>query len=118
MEKGSRLVGIIAGLVSVFLWGALIFFNPYGVVEASATSMTFVMLLLPACLAIIAAVLSKKRLMLLAFLWSFPISAYVAMTPSYAAWFGLTSLLYFVSFLGMMLAWRKFWEKAVYSHSY
>ena len=118
MEKGSRLLGSIAALVSVPLWVALIYFNPYGAVEADTTSMTFVMLMLPACLAIIAAVLSKKRLMLLAFLWSFPISAYAAMTPSFAAWFGLTSFLYFVSFLGMVLAWRKSEKKVVYSHSY
>ncbi|MFD2195606.1 hypothetical protein [Oceanobacillus bengalensis] len=64
---------------------------------------TLVMLLLPAVLAILSALTSKKIYMLIAFFWSFPISLYFLMTSSIFALFGITCFTYFVSFIIMWM---------------
>ncbi|MET3696618.1 hypothetical protein SAMN05877753_103137 [Bacillus oleivorans] len=99
MRKVGVFVGVTAGIFSMFLWVVFSFFNPYSTPSAEPTLNTFVTLFLPACLAIFASLTSKKFLMLAAFLWSLPISYYVLLTPSIFALFGVTCILYFLSFL-------------------
>ena len=68
---------------------------------------TFFMLFLPACLAIIASLITKKFLMLLAFVWSLPLSLYLVLTPGIFALFGITCITYLISFLFMKLSKSK-----------
>jgi hypothetical protein len=99
MKKVGKYFGCIAGILSMLLWGVFCFItlsetNPD--FEPIATS--FVTLFLPACLATFASLTSVSYLMLVAFLWSLPISLYMAGTPSIFALFGLTCIVYFISF--------------------
>jgi hypothetical protein len=96
----------MAGIFSISLWLVLIFYNPYSTPTYELALITFLTLFLPSCLAIIASFTSRKFLMLIAFLWSFPISVYLIGTPGIFALFGVTSLFYFISFL-FMLSHRK-----------
>jgi hypothetical protein len=100
IRKTSKLLGIIAGVASVILWFIL---KP---TDYEPMLSTFFSLVLPACVAIIASLTSYKFLMLIAFLWSFPISLYMVLTPSYFALFGITCICYFISFLMMKLTGR------------
>lgn len=101
----SRGIGGLAAVFSIVLWVILIFFNPYnGEFQMEPFLNTFITLFLPACLALGAAVATRKYFMLIAFIWSAPISTYMALTPGLFKLFGLTSGLYLVSFLIMNLA--------------
>lgn len=62
---------------------------------------TFLMLLLPAFLAIIASMTSKQLWLLIAFIWSFPFSLYLVVTPGIFVLFGVTCIIYLISFLLM-----------------
>ena len=75
MQITGFLFGGIAGLFSIGLWIVFIFYNPYTTSSFDDTAIyTFLMLCLPACLAIIAAFTKKKYNLFIAFLWSLPIS--------------------------------------------
>ncbi|MBP2243258.1 hypothetical protein J2Z40_003857 [Cytobacillus eiseniae] len=85
------------------LWIVFSFFNPYtGATAVEPMFTTFIMLCLPACLAITASFKAKKGGMLIAFIWSLPLSLYVSMTPSVFALFGITCAAYFLSYLLML----------------
>jgi hypothetical protein len=100
-------MGFIAGILSLSLWLILIFFNPYSTPDPDSAVTTFFMLFLPACLAIFATVTSRKFLMLIAFLWSLPISLYLIGTPGIFALFGATSISYLISFLLIVFAMKR-----------
>lgn len=85
------------------LWFVFNFMNSYSnQINIDTTMITFIMLFLPACLAIISSYKSKKVFMLIAFIFSLPMSVYCLMTPSIFAFFGITSFTYLVSFLLML----------------
>ncbi len=65
------------------------------------------MLLLPAALAIIALIISKPLLLLCAFVWAAPFSLYLVFTPGVFALFGVTCMVYLVSFLLIKLPLTK-----------
>lgn len=105
IRKVSTYIGLVAGAVSLILWVMLIYFNPYSNQPGFDTLInTFLTLFLPACLAIAASLTKKNVFMLIAFLWSFPISLYMVLTPSIFVLFGVTNLSYLLSFLLMRLA--------------
>ena len=97
--KFGQVLGIIAGIVSIVLWFILVFANPYAPPGNGTIITTFVMLFLPACLATYSSLKSKQALLLIAFIWSFPISLYVYFTPGIFFFFGITSLLYLFSYV-------------------
>lgn len=102
IRNTSKLLGLSAGSFSIILWIMLNFYNPYSnpnEVEPMLT--TFFMLLLPACLAIIASITSKPSLLLIAFVWSLPFSLYLVLTPGIFVLFGATCITYLISFLLM-----------------
>jgi hypothetical protein len=102
IKKLSLLFGIIGGVSSIILWFLLNFKNPYSsLVTTDTIGNTFFLLLLPALLALFAAITAKRWLMLLAFIWALPISLYLALTPGIFALYGVTCLFYFASFLCM-----------------
>lgn len=94
-------LGGIAGIFSIGLWIVFVFYNPYSstVIEAGPAINTFLMLCLPACLAIIALIIQKDYLMLIAFIWSLPISLYMLGTPGIFRWFFAPCIAYFICFL-------------------
>jgi hypothetical protein len=106
----ERKMALIAGLAgsagTVVLWVVLAFFNPY-THDTSDYGNTLFTLVLPACLAFISSIFNQRLLMFVAFLWSLPWSAYMAMTPGIFALFGVTSLLYLISALFMKSARRR-----------
>jgi hypothetical protein len=86
------------------LWILLIFMNPYSNrFEMDSAISTFVMLFLPACLAVISVLTSKKTLMLLSFFWSLPASLYLVLTPGIFAFFGATTFAFLITYLLMRL---------------
>ncbi|MFT4416795.1 hypothetical protein ACLM5H_23305 [Fredinandcohnia humi] len=104
----TKILGVIAGILSIFLWFILSFYNPYSnPTDFEPIVNTFFMLFLPACLAIIASLKFKKFLMLIAFFWSLPISLYLIGTPGIFALFGITSISYLISFLFMLLTKKR-----------
>lgn len=103
MKKWVKFTGVISGLASAILWIRLNFYNPYSpnTLGSETTLISFLMLLLPACLAVISSATNKQWLMFIAFVWSFPLSVYLAFTPGVFALFGVTCLGYLMSFLLM-----------------
>jgi len=104
----GSILGVIAGVFSIVLWIMLVFYNPYtrSGSEDMATT-TFVTLCLPACLAIVSSFMNKKYLMLIAFIWSLPISLYVMLTPGIFAWFIAPCISYLICFLLMLFSKKK-----------
>ncbi|KEF35894.1 hypothetical protein M670_04948 [Schinkia azotoformans MEV2011] len=106
-KKVSAMLGLISGLLSICLWISLSFFNPYSnAVDIEPIINTFIMLFLPACLAITSSIMSNKLLMLIAFLWALPISLYMVMTPGIFALFGVTCFCYLLSYFLMLVRVR------------
>ncbi|WP_164669759.1 hypothetical protein [Virgibacillus doumboii] len=100
MVKTAKILGVIAGIASIILWIIMKFYNPYSAFEEYEPAMnTFMMLLLPACLAVLGSFSSQYIFMFIAFLWSLPISAFLVFTPGIFALFGLTCIAYLVCFL-------------------
>lgn len=105
MRKKSALIGFIAGMASIILWIVFNFFNPYSnQISYETMFTTFLMLVLPACLAIYSFYKSKKPFMLIAFIWSLPLSLYMLMTPGVFLLFGITSFMYLLSYV-LMRKW-------------
>ncbi|MFC0562486.1 hypothetical protein ACFFH4_27035 [Halalkalibacter alkalisediminis] len=99
IKKLSSVLGVIAGLASIILWLVFIFFNPYSSAGIGTILISFFMLLLPALLAVKASIQYKDFELLIAFIWSLPYSVYFAFTPGIFALFGISCLLYLVSFI-------------------
>ncbi|GIN87555.1 hypothetical protein J6TS2_39410 [Heyndrickxia sporothermodurans] len=102
MLKKPSTFGLVAAILSIVLWLILNFFNPYSNQNNNDTTLiTLFMLAFPACSAIISFSISKKILMLVAFIWSLPLSLYLLMTPSIFLLFGITSFTYLLSYILM-----------------
>ncbi|MDQ0899387.1 putative effector of murein hydrolase LrgA (UPF0299 family) [Paenibacillus sp. V4I7] len=97
--KITRLIGLSSSVCSMILWFIFTFYNPYTHenVDNDVLINTLFTLFFPACVALIASIIKKPSLMLIAFVWSLPISIYTAMTPSIFKLFGITSVLYLIS---------------------
>lgn len=97
--KITKLIGLFASVGSMILWIILTFYNPYTHehVDNDVLLNTLFTLFVPACVALLASIITKPSLMLIAFVWSLPISLYIAMTPSIFKMFGITSVLFLIS---------------------
>ncbi|MEH7435875.1 hypothetical protein V7182_00135 [Neobacillus drentensis] len=95
-------IGLVAAIISIILWFILNFFNPYSNQASNDTTfITLFMLVLPAFAAIFSYYRSKTIFMLIAFIWSLPLSLYLLMTPGIFLLFGITSFTYLISFILM-----------------
>lgn len=100
MFKKPSMLGLFAGIISIGLWILLMFFNPYSSnLNNDTILITLFMLVLPAITAIISFFTSKRVLMLIAFLWSLPLSLYMLMTPGIFLLFGITCFCYLFSYI-------------------
>ena len=115
MKRAAMSIGTMAGVVSVFLWIKLHFFNPYieHISESISIRQTILTLLLPAILAIAASLTKKHTFLFIAFLWSLPISIYSAFTKSVYALFAATCFGYILSYILMYAAYKR--EKSKYN---
>src|SRR5699024_961568 len=109
MKIFAKVLGAGAGVASIILWVIFIFFNPYdnGNITSELFTRTFMMLLLPALLALGATFTFRKVFLFIAFLWSLPMSIYLAVTPGIFAFFALTSFGYLLSYLFLIIDARK-----------
>ncbi|MED1607871.1 hypothetical protein P4U90_21370 [Cytobacillus kochii] len=110
MKEISRVVGFIAGLISMIIWGMFTFFNPYSsdFVGIGTALLTFFLLALPALFIIIFIRVSNQFIMLIAVIWSLPCSLYFALTPGFFAIAGLAWLLYLISLILLTLHKKKY----------
>ncbi|SHG60127.1 hypothetical protein SAMN05216225_104415 [Ornithinibacillus halophilus] len=100
IKRFSIILGVFAGTSSIILFFFLHFMNPYNnAFQTGAFVNTLLTLFLPACLALLAVIKTRHIFMLIAFIWSLPISLYISLTPGVFAFFGLTNLCYLISFL-------------------
>ncbi len=95
----ANIIGIIASFGGMVLTIVLLYFIPYsnesnnlGTVEIAYTT-----LFAPALFALISLLFKKHRLIFISFLWSLPISFYLAETPSIFRLFGVICIFYLVS---------------------
>ncbi|OIB01982.1 hypothetical protein AK95_03505 [Paenibacillus sp. LC231] len=97
-----HVLGAASGAASMMLWCILIFFNPYSDETSWKPALTtYIMLFLPASLAMLGVLYSYRLLLLVAFGWSILPSLYLAATPGIFAWFGAASLGYLFAYLLM-----------------
>ena len=102
MLKNPSFLGLVAAIISIALWLLLIFFKPYtNETNNDTTSLTLFMLVFPAIYCNNPFFTTRKLLMLIAFIWSFPISLYMLMTPGIFLLFGMTSFCYLLSYILM-----------------
>lgn len=107
--KYSVHLGILTSLVSITLWLVLNFYNPYNPepVRIDVIVRTGLFLLVPACVALIGSIINKRFIMFIAFIWSLPLSLYLAMTPSIFKLYIVTSFCYLLSGLIMRKRQRR-----------
>ncbi|MFC5648527.1 hypothetical protein ACFPYJ_05175 [Paenibacillus solisilvae] len=102
ISKPAFYLGLGAGIVSIALWVIFNFYNPYSNSSGDTVTRTFIMLVLPAVAAITAVLLSIRILMMIAFLWSLPISLYLSLASiSIFSILAVACALYLVSYLLM-----------------
>ncbi|MDQ0229228.1 hypothetical protein [Metabacillus malikii] len=102
MLKNPSIFGLGAAILSIALWLILNFFNPYSnETNNEPTLITLFMLVFPAFIAVISFFTSRKLLMLIAFIWSLPLSLYMLMTPGIFLLFGITCFFYLLSYILM-----------------
>ncbi|MBD3921706.1 hypothetical protein H8B09_23270 [Paenibacillus sp. PR3] len=91
--------GILSSLGTVALWFILIFHNPYHSAAPSNDVLirTGAFLAAPAFVAGIGTIIKKRFILFLAFIWSLPLSLYMAMTPSIFKLFIAASLCYLLA---------------------
>ncbi|SFG38747.1 hypothetical protein SAMN05660649_01520 [Desulfotomaculum arcticum] len=101
-------LGMFSSVCSMLFWVIFIFFNPTHRIETDVLINTFLMLFAPACLALFASIKKKPALMYLVFIWSLPISLYLALYPSIILkMFSLTAFLYLLSGIIMSISAKK-----------
>ncbi|MEK5429198.1 hypothetical protein [Cytobacillus sp. FSL R7-0680] len=109
MKEISRVVGFIAGLISMIIWGMFTFLTySSDFVGIGTALLTFFLLALPALFIIIFIRVSNQFIMLIAVIWSLPCSLYFALTPGFFAIAGLAWLLYLISLILMTLHKKKY----------
>lgn len=71
-HKVALITGLIASVLAIYYWVRVIFTNPYnGPVPGDVVFNTFIIMFLPACLAIASILINKPLLMLVHFCWLF-----------------------------------------------
>lgn len=101
--KYAAHLGLLSSLGSIALWLTFVFYNPYNSEQVSNNVLlrSGLFVLAPACLALIGSIIKNRIIMFIAFIWSLPISLYLAMTPSIFKMFLVTSICYLFSAIWM-----------------
>ncbi len=95
----ANIVGLLSSVGGMALTIILLYFNPYGYggVTSGTANIAYATLFAPALFALAASYLKKHKLMFVSFLWSFPMSFYLAGTPGIFKIHGVICLLYLVT---------------------
>ena len=104
----ARSLGMLASLLTLLLWIALSFFNPYGYQGLTDESrLISVVMILLAIVGVFAVVKIKPYLMLGVGILSFvPVGFYLLGTPSLFKWIGVSNAMFVLSSLLMLMALR------------
>ncbi|BBH20683.1 hypothetical protein Back11_20280 [Paenibacillus baekrokdamisoli] len=105
MKWNASKIGLIASMGCIVLCVIFLFWNPYSSLPVNRSTILIVsiMLILPACLGILAAWFRIQSLMYVTLIWSIPYGLYLAIVSVPSLWnlFGIVLLLYFVSAVQM-----------------
>jgi hypothetical protein len=92
---------LVASVGCIILSCLLLFWNPYvrTPMDDKTILFVFIMLILPACIGILAAILRNRMLMLVVLLWSLPYGVYLAVASIPSVWnlYGAVLILYAIS---------------------
>ncbi|MEC0091116.1 hypothetical protein [Paenibacillus macquariensis] len=96
---------VVASVGCIILCLVLLFWNPYSKTPARNDTILIIsiMLILPACLGIIASLLRSAILMFIVLVWSLPYGLYLSLVVIPSLWnlFGVVLILYLVSAIRM-----------------
>ncbi|MDT3429128.1 ABC-type Fe3+ transport system permease subunit [Paenibacillus forsythiae] len=98
--KYIKLIGYMASAATLVLSVILIWLNPYfeGMDKVSMY-ITLGMLMLPGIVFAIGLFLHRSSILLISFIWSFPYSMYMLLTPGIFLMFGITNFVYLLCFV-------------------
>ncbi|THF79548.1 hypothetical protein [Cohnella fermenti] len=101
MRNFAVAAGGLASLGCLLLCGLLLLWNPYSDASPGSGTIAVVtfMLILPACLGLIGAILQSPVLLVVVFVWSLPVGGYLAIAaiPGLFNLFAAVLLLYLLS---------------------
>ncbi|GMK37159.1 hypothetical protein PCCS19_02120 [Paenibacillus sp. CCS19] len=99
------LIGLTGSFLSIVLSVILMFWNPYSSQEVSNYTMLviLIMLVIPACVGVVASIYKLRYLMGIALVWSLPMGVYlsIASIPSVFNLYAVVLLMYLASALMM-----------------
>ncbi|MBM7564797.1 hypothetical protein [Paenibacillus sacheonensis] len=103
--KPIQWLGFAAALASIALWIPLAWTDPYfeGMNKLSHPSLSFAMLVLPACLFFYGLLRARVILLVIAFLWSFPFNLALLFSSSIYALIGACGCIYLLCILLLRL---------------
>lgn len=107
--KTSRVIGLVAAILTIVLYGVMVFFNPYNGHERTIENYRVViMMCMLALLAIWGSLKFKPLLLLIAFFCSFfPVGLYLLGTHGIFALIGICNLLFLVTGIVMFIFKKK-----------
>lgn len=98
-QKTSVILGIAGSLLGILLWIILIFFNPYGSEQTKPGTfyITFLMLCLPAIVAILTLVYNRLKLIWVVLIWTLPYGLFFSATPGIFNVYGIVLVIYLIA---------------------
>jgi hypothetical protein len=100
-SRYASFIGLVASVGCIILCAIFLFWNPYSTTPAGGGTFLIVsiMLVVPACLAIVASLLNKRVFMYITFVWSLPYGLYFTVVSIPSLWnlFGWILISYFLS---------------------
>lgn len=109
--KYPQMGPLIPSVGCIILCVILLFWNPYSKVASSNDTVVIIliMLILPACIGIVASFLRSRVLMYTVFVWSLPYGLYLSVASIPSVWnlFALVLILYFVSAIRMSITYNR-----------
>ncbi|SDW08371.1 hypothetical protein SAMN05518855_1001205 [Paenibacillus sp. CF384] len=99
--KAALFLGLAASIGCIILCGLFLYWNPYSSTPLNERTIIiiYLMLILPACIGIIAALLKNRIIMYIVFSWSLPCALYLSIAKIPGIWnlFGIVLILYLIS---------------------
>ncbi|AIQ14300.1 hypothetical protein PDUR_22130 [Paenibacillus durus] len=97
--KYIKRIGYMASASTIALWFILIWVNPYAEgMNQTSPLITLIMLVLPSVLFAIGQFFNRSIILFISFIWSFPYSMYMLLSPGVFLLFGVTNLIYLLCF--------------------
>ncbi|MBP1964176.1 hypothetical protein [Paenibacillus aceris] len=104
----NSIFGLVASIGCIILCAVFLYGNPYSSTppDSGTKNVFYTMLILPACVGIVASFLKNRILMFIVFIWSLPYGLYLTVVSIPSIWnlFGVVLLVYFVTTMKMKKA--------------